>query len=63
MARVGPEFYEKLCKKKHARPMDFTGKPIKGMMYIEPEGLKSDNDLKEWIDIYLDFISTLPPKK
>jgi TfoX/Sxy family transcriptional regulator of competence genes len=63
MARVGAENYEKLLKKEHSRPMDFTGKPMKGIIYVEPGGLTSDKDLKEWIEVCLDFISTLPAKK
>lgn len=36
---------------------------MKGMIYVKPKGLTSDKDLKEWIDVCLDFISTLPAKK
>lgn len=63
MARVGPERYEKYLEKKSAHEMDFTGKPMKGMIYVEPEGLKADKDLREWVEACLDFIRTLPPKK
>ena len=63
MARVGPDQYENLLTKEHAKAMDFTGKPMKGMIYVESEGLKSDKDLTEWLNVCLNFISTLPPKK
>lgn len=63
MARVGPEQYESHLKKEHAHQMDFTGKPMKGMIYVEPAGLTSDNDLKDWIDVCLNFVESLPPKK
>lgn len=63
MARVGPDYYEQMLEKENALPMDFTGKPMKGMIYVKPDGLESDQDLKAWIDICLDFISTLPSKK
>lgn len=63
MARVGPDRYENLLQKEHAQIMDFTGKPMKGMIYVEPEGLKSDNNLTEWVDACLNFIHTLPEKK
>ena len=39
--RVGPEEAAKLLKKPHVRPMDFTGRPMKGFVYVEPGGSKS----------------------
>jgi hypothetical protein len=63
MARVGPDYYEKMLDKEHTRPMDFTGKPMKGMIYVEPKVLESDKDLKQWLDICLSYISNLPVKK
>ena len=62
MARVGPAGYEECLKLPHARPMDFTGKPMKGYVYVEPGGYKSDEQLKEWVDRCADFVSTLPEK-
>lgn len=63
MARVGPEAHEQCLVKTHARKMDFTGKPMKGMIYVDPEGLSTDKELKEWISICLEFVESLPPKK
>ncbi len=63
MARIGPVNYESLLKKDHTQKMDFTGKPMKGMIYVEPEGLKSEKELEFWVNKCLEFISTLPPKK
>ena len=62
MARVGPDQYEECLKLSCAREMDFTGKPLKGMVYVDPEGVAKDADLKAWIDRCLSFMSTLPPK-
>jgi len=62
MARVGPEQYEACLALPHVRPMDFTGKPRKGYVYVEPAGYKEDVDLKVWIDRCVDFVSTLPEK-
>lgn len=62
MARVGPGNYEKLLSKKHAGEMDFTGKPMEGMIYVDPKGLESDKHLRAWIEYCLDFVSTLPAK-
>jgi hypothetical protein len=63
MARVGPDNYKKSLTKKYAREMDFTGKPMQGMIYVAPEGVASDKDLAEWVEICLNFIKHLPPKK
>lgn len=62
MARVGPDNYESCLSKKYAREMDFTGKPLKGLVYVEPNGISADGDLKEWITICTGFVESLPSK-
>lgn len=62
MARVGPQQYEMSLSRAHAKEMDFTGKALRGMIYVAPEGLTTDQDLKSWLDVCLTFISSLPPK-
>ncbi len=62
MLRVGPQGYEDALSMPHARKMDFTGRPMKGMIYVAPEGFESDEGLKEWIDQALAFVNTLPGK-
>ncbi len=62
MVRVGPDNYEKALKRNHARTMDFTGKPLKGMVYVSPEGIKTTTTLKSWLEMALKFTSTLPKK-
>jgi len=49
MARVGPDEYDQALKTRHVREMDFTGKPMKGFIYIDPEGFESDQDLRYWV--------------
>lgn len=63
MARIGPDNYRSLLKLDHTKEMDFTGKPMKGMIYVEQNGLQSEKELEFWIRKCLDFINTLPPKK
>lgn len=63
MARVGPANYEKCLSRKHAGEMDFTGKALKGMVYVSPEGLESDESLSEWVSLCVSFIKSLPEKK
>ena len=62
MARVGPGNYEKCLAKKHASEMDFTGKAMKGMIYVAPEGLVSDVALEEWVTTRIGFVESLPAK-
>jgi hypothetical protein len=62
MARVGPEQYETLLTEKYAREMDFTGRSMKGFLYIDPEGIESDEDLKAWVSACLVYITSLPHK-
>ncbi len=62
MTRVGPDVYESALGQPHARKMDFTGKSMKGMIYVDPEGLKSEEELKTWVERALEFVLSLPAK-
>jgi hypothetical protein len=42
--------------------MDFTGKPMKSMVYVQPEGYESDADLAQWVETAVRFAKTLPAK-
>ena len=62
MLRVGAENYETLLSLPHAREMDFTGKSMKGMIYVDPEGFKTEAELKTWVERGLEFVLSLPVK-
>ncbi|MDH3943172.1 MAG: TfoX/Sxy family protein [Anaerolineae bacterium] len=62
VVRVGKENDAEALSHPHTRPMDFTGKPMKGWIYVAPEGYASDEDLLAWIQRGLDFALSLPPK-
>ena len=62
MARVGPELYDEALKWPHARPMDFTGKPIRGFLYVQPPGLKTAAQLRRWISASVAYVRSVPPK-
>jgi len=55
MARINPDIYEQALTKKGCREMDFTGKPMKGFVFIDPEGVDMDSDLDYWVQLSLDF--------
>jgi TfoX/Sxy family transcriptional regulator of competence genes len=61
MARLGPEDAGRALGQPHVRPMDFTGRPMKGMVFIDPEGLHGDA-LREWVDAAARYARGLPPK-
>ena len=62
MVRVGPDGYEEALSEPHVREMDFTGRPMKGMIYVSPRGTRSDDDLQTWIEKGLAFARSLPRK-
>ena len=62
MVRVGPDAYEKLLEEPHARKMDFTGRPLKGFLYVACEGFESDAELQRWLDRGVAFAGSLPAK-
>lgn len=62
MARVGPEQYGLALAHPHAREMDFTGKPMKGYVFVASPGFESDADLHAWISVCERFNATLPAK-
>jgi TfoX/Sxy family transcriptional regulator of competence genes len=63
MARVGADAYEDALSKPFTREMDFTGKPLRGFIYVELDGLKAEADLRAWVAQGVAFVQTLPPKK
>jgi hypothetical protein len=63
MLRLAPENVVAALKRPHTRPMNFTGKPMKSMVYVGPAGTDSDQELEEWIDSACAFVRTLPAKK
>ena len=62
LARVGPANHAHALATAHVRPMDFTGRPMKGYVFVDPEGLASDGDLATWIRVCCDFVATLPAR-
>ncbi len=63
MVRVGPDGYEAALARPHARPMDFTGRPLTGMVYVGAAGLRTKAALRAWVARGLAFTRSLPPKR
>lgn len=62
MARVGPSSYAQALALPHVRPMDFTGRPMRGYVFVDPPGIAEDADLAAWVDRCHRFAQSLPPK-
>jgi hypothetical protein len=62
--RLGPQGAEAALIQRHTRPMDFTGKPMKSMIYVEPAGTDADSDLEKWVFLAVGFVrqSAVQPK-
>jgi TfoX/Sxy family transcriptional regulator of competence genes len=62
MVRVGADAYEDALSQPGARPMDFTGRPMKGFVYVSGDGVAEDDALAAWLGRGLAFARSLPPK-
>ena len=63
MVRVGPESYDAVLRERHVRKMDFTGRPMKGFVYVAPSGYEADADLERWVGMGLRYATSLPAKR
>ena len=55
MARINPEAHDATLRKKGCVPMDFTGRPMRGFVFVNPTGLATDEELDDWLKLALDF--------
>ncbi len=62
MLRLGAEGAESALREPHVRPMDFTGRPMTGMVFVEKAGLNGAS-LRRWVTAATTFARTLPPKR
>lgn len=60
--RVGPEGEDEALSQPHARPADFTGRPMKGMICVDPQGFRGEAELRDWLERALRFALSLAPK-
>ncbi len=63
MVRLGNDLAGEALDEPHTRPMDFTGRPMRSMIFVEPEGFSSKPDLEHWVKKAVSFTGTLPPKQ
>ncbi len=63
MARIDPDIHETALSKKGCREMDFTGRPMKGFVFVGPEGTSSKKDLEYWIGLAVEFNKKAKPSR
>jgi TfoX/Sxy family transcriptional regulator of competence genes len=59
MVRVGPERYAAALAQPHVRPMDFTGRPMEGYVYVAASGAKTEKGIRRWVEHGVAFVTTL----
>jgi len=62
MIRIGAEAAQRALERDHAREMDFTGRPMKNMVFVQPAGLRGPA-LEQWVTAAADYARTLGPKQ
>ena len=62
MVQLGQNLYQGALIRPHAAPMDFTGRPMKGFVFVAPGGISTQAALREWGDLGVQFCRTLPAK-
>jgi hypothetical protein len=61
--RLGPDQTETALLEPHVKVFDITGRPMKGWVLVEPQGIKGDDGLKWWIQRAVKFVGKLPAKE
>src|SRR5688572_29798092 len=62
IARLGSDEGEAAQRESHVRAFDITGRPMRNWVAVEPEGVESDDQLKDWIQRAIKFVRALPAK-
>jgi TfoX N-terminal domain len=63
MVRVIESRYEEALAHPNGREMDFTGRPLKGFVFVDPPGFKAEKNLTYWLDMGVEFVQHLLPEK
>ncbi|HEX7240444.1 MAG TPA: TfoX/Sxy family protein [Longimicrobiaceae bacterium] len=62
MVRIPPADRERVLAEPHVRPMEFTGRPMRGFVLVDPAGIEGEPELSRWVRRGVRFASSLPPK-
>lgn len=62
VVRIEPDEHQKALSHPHVRAMDFTGRPMKGFVYLSPPGYRTKEELRKWVRKGLRFVSSRPAR-
>lgn len=62
MVRVDPGDAQRLLRTTHARPMDFTGRPMRGFVFVDSPGVAAPAGLRAWIRRATEWADAQPLK-
>ena len=62
IARIGLDAYDAALDEPHVVEFDITGRPMRGWVMVEPDGLENDESLRDWLNRAIAFVQTLPRK-
>jgi TfoX/Sxy family transcriptional regulator of competence genes len=62
MVRVDPEETDALVAKRHARPFEMRGRPMRGWLRVDAEGVRTKRQLEPWVRRGVAYARALPPK-
>lgn len=63
MVRLKQDRYEAALQQAHVREMDFTGRPMRGYVFVSPEGLRTERQLSGWVEFGIECVRSLPTGK
>jgi TfoX/Sxy family transcriptional regulator of competence genes len=61
LVRVGKDQYSRALARPNARPMEMTGRPMEGYIFVDPPP-RDERELRDWLEPAVAFVNTLPPK-
>ena len=62
IVRINPKQTDQTLSQPHTRIFDLTGKPMQGWILVQPDGLTKESDLATWVQLGVEFASSLPSK-
>lgn len=63
MVRIDPQAQDEVLAMPHVHPMDFTGRPMRGFVFVDAEGIADDPELASWVDRGVAYARSLPSKR
>ena len=63
MLRIDPGIYEIVLEKHGCREMNFTGRPMKGFVFVSEDGHKTKKDFEYWVNLALDYNKKAKPSR